>query len=128
WADESRKRVYYDYIAGESERLSRLIDNVLALARLTRRQGPRLERRRMTVAELLDVARSKVATQIEHAGFELEVRNAAPSSAAVLVDPDGFAQIVINLVDNALKFSAAAERKRIELAFRTGPGETLLFT
>ena len=128
WADESRKRVYYDYIAGESERLSRLIDNVLALARLTRRQGPRLAPKQMSVAELLDLARSKVATQVEHAGFELDVRDETPNGAAVVVDPDGFAQIVINLVDNALKFSAAAGRKRVELTCRKGQGGTWLFT
>ena len=36
WADDAKKQTYYDYIHSESERLSRLIENVLQLARLTR--------------------------------------------------------------------------------------------
>ena len=36
WADEAKRQTYYDYIHSESERLSRLIENVLQLARLTR--------------------------------------------------------------------------------------------
>ena len=106
WADEAKRQTYYDYIHSESERLSRLIENVLQLARLTR-NSQRFDLKSMTVAELLDLVRSKVATQVERAGFALTVRNDAPD-AAVVVDADCFAQIFINLVDNALKFSASA--------------------
>ena len=35
WASEEKKKRYYDYIHDESERLSRLISNVLQLARMT---------------------------------------------------------------------------------------------
>jgi signal transduction histidine kinase len=127
WADDAKKRVYYDYIHSESERLSRLIENVLELARLTRRTQ-RPPRKAARVAELLDVVRSKVATQVERAGFELEIRNAAAADAAVAVDADAFAQIFINLVDNALKFSAGAARKVVEIACRAESDGSLLFT
>ena len=36
WASEEKKKIYYDHIFHESERLSRLIGNVLQLARMTR--------------------------------------------------------------------------------------------
>jgi signal transduction histidine kinase len=127
WADEAKKRTYYDYIQSESERLSRLIDNVLQLARLTR-SSQRIDAKSVPVAELLDLVRSKVATQVERAGFELRVRNETPAGAAVLVDADCFAQIFINLVDNALKFSAGAEIKVVELGCRREPDGALLFT
>jgi signal transduction histidine kinase len=127
WADDEKKRVYYDYIHSESERLSRLIDNVLELARLTRSTRT-FEPKSMSVAELLDLVRSKVATQVERAGFALEVRNLAPEGAAVDVDADAFAQIFINLVDNALKFSAAGTRKAIEIEARCERDGSVLFT
>ena len=38
WADEHKKKDYYGYIHDEGERLSRLIDNVLQLARMTRNE------------------------------------------------------------------------------------------
>ena len=40
----------------------------------------------------------------------------------VRVDADAFFQIVINLVDNAIKFSAKAERRRIEVGCALGRG------
>ncbi|RPI59028.1 MAG: sensor histidine kinase, partial [Lysobacterales bacterium] len=107
WADDAKRQTYYDYIHSESERLSRLIENVLQLARLTR-NTQRFELRSVTVAELLDVVRSKVATQVERAGFTLAVRDETPAGTAVVVDVDCATQVFINLVDNALKFSAGA--------------------
>ncbi len=125
WADEAKRQTYYEYIHSESERLSRLIENVLQLARLTR-NTQRFDLKSVTVAELLDLVRSKVATQVERAGFVLTVRNEAPADAAVVADGDCFAQIFINLVDNALKFSAGAANKAVEIAARrTGDGHVL---
>jgi signal transduction histidine kinase len=127
WADEAKKRTYYDYIHSESERLSRLIDNVLQLARLTR-SSQHFDVKRSTVTELLDMVRSKVSTHVERAGFTLTTTSTAPADAELLMDPDCFAQIVINLVDNALKFSVGAERKVVELACRPESDNRLLFT
>ncbi|MCB1740454.1 MAG: hypothetical protein KDK91_08800 [Gammaproteobacteria bacterium] len=115
WASEDRKQVYYAYIHDESERLSRLIDNVLQLARMTR-NDLRADLRAVTLAQLHDGVRSKIASQVERSGFELVLTLAAEDAdTKVLVDTDFFSQIVINLVDNAIKFSARAERKRIEI-------------
>ena len=115
WADEAKKRSYYDYIYTESERLSRLISNVLQLARMNRNDlvancTP------CRVSELMDNIRSKVSSQIEHAGFGLQLDcDDTTQSATILVDVDFFTQIIINLVDNALKFAAKAENKRIDI-------------
>jgi signal transduction histidine kinase len=118
WAPEDKKQTYYGYIHDESERLSRLIANVLQLARMTR-NDLRLEPRNVEVSALMKQVAAKVASQIERAGFEWQIDCPGPAARArVEVDEDGFAQILINLVDNALKFSAKAERKRIELRCR----------
>jgi signal transduction histidine kinase len=127
WADDAKKRVYYDYIHSESERLSRLIDNVLQLARLTRNTQS-FDLKPFGAAELLDMVRSKVATQVERAGFTLDIRNDVPPDATVVVDDDAFAQIFINLVDNALKFSASAAAKVVEIGARQESDGGLLFT
>jgi signal transduction histidine kinase len=127
WADEAKRQTYYEYIHSESERLSRLIENVLQLARLTR-NTQRFDLKRVTVAKLLDLVRSKVATQVERAGFVLTLRNEAPADAAVVVDADCFAQIFINLVDNALKFSTGAANKTVGIAARRASDGSILFT
>ena len=115
WASEEKKKIYYEYIFDESERLSRLIANVLQLARMTR-NTPQVETKPLAVAGLMDGIRSSVSSQAERAGFELKLRCDPEAGQAVIeVDADGFAQIFINLVDNAIKFSAAAEQKSIDI-------------
>jgi signal transduction histidine kinase len=54
---------------------------------------------------------------VQRAGFELVASAPTEADAAVLVDTDFFSQIVINLVDNAVKFSSRAECKRIEIGW-----------
>jgi signal transduction histidine kinase len=126
WAAEEKKTAYYDFICTESERLSRLIANVLQLARMTR-QKLDLDLKPITVAELMDGVRSKVSSQVERAGFELHL--SCESEAAVIeVDADGFAQIVINLVDNALKFSTKSLRKAIDIGCHPQRDRTLVFS
>ena len=128
WADEDKKQSYYEFIYDESERLSRLIANVLQLARLTR-NDPQFDLQPVTVAELIDMVESKIASQIQRAGFTLECSySQAAGGVPILVDTDSFTQVIINLVDNAIKFSANAEQKHIEIGARQQTGGTLLFT
>lgn len=112
FATEARKATYYRFIHEESERLSRLIANVLQLARIGR-DALVLEPRPMGIDDLMATVRERVTTQVERAGFVLET--GCDLDAEILVDPDAFVQILINLVDNAIKFSAKAETRRIEI-------------
>ena len=115
WAPDDKKSIYYDYIFDESERLSRLITNVLQLARMTRNKL-QVDTKPLLVAELMDGIRSRVSSQIDRAGFELNIsREPETGQIKIQADPDGFAQIFINLVDNAIKFSADAEQKVIDI-------------
>lgn len=114
WVEEARKKSYYDFIFNESERLSRLINNVLHLARMSRNeQKPKCEF--ISFDALVKELRPKLESQLEHAGFELELDIGESVKASKLnLDPDWITQIMINLVDNAIKFSADAEIKRVQ--------------
>jgi len=115
WATDEKKKTYYDFIFDESERLSRLINNVLHLARVTRNKQT-AELKLIGMPELIDGVRSKVSTQIKRAGFEFNlICNDNTKDVDLEVDADWFIQIMINLVDNAIKFSANAEYKKIDL-------------
>ncbi|MEL0585499.1 MAG: HAMP domain-containing sensor histidine kinase [Candidatus Thiodiazotropha sp. (ex. Lucinoma kazani)] len=116
WASEEKKKTYYDYIHDESERLSRLISNVLQLARMTR-NNVQLNLQGVAVSQLMDNVYSKISSQIEQAGFKLNLNcEEAAAQAIILIDADTFTQIIINLVDNAIKFAATSERKEIDLS------------
>jgi len=128
WASDDKKKLYYDYIYHESERLSRLIANVLQLARMTRNEL-QVDLKPTTVAQLMDGIQSKVSSQIEQANFELKLNCAGEvAEYLVAVDADMFTQIVINLVDNAIKFSAKAEVKSIEITCRLFHDRTVMFS
>ncbi|MBX9605638.1 MAG: HAMP domain-containing histidine kinase [Gammaproteobacteria bacterium] len=106
WAPEEKRVGYYRFIRDEAERLTRLINNVLGLARLGRDELT-LEQREMTVESLLEHLRARLRPVFESAGRTLTV-DCAPAldGARVRVDLDCCTQVVLNLTDNALKFSA----------------------
>ncbi|MEN8176352.1 MAG: HAMP domain-containing sensor histidine kinase [Pseudomonadota bacterium] len=127
WASEDKKHTYYDYIHDESERLSRLISNVLQLARVTRNEL-RLELKPVAAAQLMDGVRSKVSSAAERAGFDLNIHCVEDAANAVIqVDEDAFTQILINLVDNALKFSRKAEPRLVDIDCRLQGSGHLVF-
>ena len=113
WADDAKRQDYYEFIHDEAERLTRMIANVLQLANITR-NDPSYDLRPVSAGELLANVESKIANQVKRAGFALQFEQNDDAAGAVLnLDVDCFAQIVINLVDNAIKFSRDAETKTV---------------
>ena len=117
WAPEEKRQTYYSFIHDEAERLTRLINNVLNLARMTRNELS-VDMRDITVAQLLERVRPTLDSVVAHAArrYTLECQ-AQASTAVVRVDVDCFTQIILNLLDNALKFSSGEQA--LELTVRT---------
>jgi len=128
WADPAKQQQYYEYIHDESERLTRLISNVLQLAKISRNE-PQYDLKPVTVGELMSRIESKIAGQVQGAGFQLVFEtDPGAGNANINIDEDCFSQIVINLIDNAIKFSRDAATKRIEIASRIGKGNTVVIS
>jgi signal transduction histidine kinase len=112
--DEARRREYYAVLTRESERLTRLIDNVLDFSRIeSGRQrydivpGP-VE---PVVHEVLESFRHPLAQQ----GFAVDVA-VAPDLPDVPLDVEALKQALANLLDNAMKYSG--DRRKIRVAAR----------
>ena len=113
-ASDDKRRQYYQIITGESERLSRLIDNVLTLARLERGEqcgGTSTG----SVVECLDEVVAVVGPHCRAQDFELVIET-AEDLPPVTIDRDGLIQALLNLIDNSVKFGAASQPRRIELS------------
>lgn len=113
--DEKKRERYLDTLRLEAERLSHLVENVLAYARLEKgRVGANLET--FTLQELLGGVRRRLAERAEQAGMSLIVKKGEGRfSSSVKADPSVVEQILFNLVDNACKYAVAATDKRIHL-------------
>lgn len=128
WASEEKKLSYYAFIHEESERLSRLIANVLQLSRMSR-DNPTTELKAVTVGELLDVTCSKISSQLDGAGFALNLATDPDiRDDEVRVDTDAYTQIMINVIDNAIKFSPSDANKQIDLSCARLQDRSICFT
>ncbi len=123
WTDsDTKKQSYYDFIFFESERLSRLIGNVLMLSRISSKDLS-LALKPCTPAALLDRLHGPINAMADAAGFELIIES-APTGVSIQLEEDAFHQIMINLVDNAIKFSRNASPRKVLLGIRQQIAET----
>jgi signal transduction histidine kinase len=115
-------------IAAESDRLARLVADLLDLARLDAHQFS-LAPRRFDLAPEVRTTVDAFRPAAADLGIDLTVD--APESLTVVGDPGRVAQILANLVENALKYARAAIRvevragdeDRVELRVQDdGPG------
>jgi signal transduction histidine kinase len=113
-AEARAQTEYLQTIMNESERLTRLVDNVLDFSKLE--QGKKIYQ--MSTTALQDVVRS-AARAIEYPlaqqGFTLQVsvdENVPPTAA----DADALQQAILNLLSNAMKYSGSSREIELSLA------------
>ncbi|HEY2960998.1 MAG TPA: HAMP domain-containing sensor histidine kinase [Pyrinomonadaceae bacterium] len=100
---DAKKHEYYSIIRKESERLTALINNILDFSRI---EAGRKEYdfKETDIAELVRNTLDSYRFQIEQQGFALE-EQIEPSLPKVRVDREAIARALVNLVNNALKYS-----------------------
>ncbi|MCB0352999.1 MAG: hypothetical protein KDD64_05715 [Bdellovibrionales bacterium] len=120
--DEKKREQYYRYIVSESERLSRLVGNVLEYAKLKNGEenlpleefsGEEFER---LVSDLLSAHRSRLGEKLKIVSLPQEW-----ADHRVLLSADAFSQVLLNLVENAEKFSKKSTDGGIDIAYSLEP-------
>jgi len=99
-----KKQQYYRIVRKESERLTALINNILDFSRIEAGRKE-YEFRETDIGDLVHNTLDSYRYQIESQGFAFEEKiddNLPP----VVVDREAIARAVVNLVNNALKYSA----------------------
>jgi signal transduction histidine kinase len=129
--DPEREQEYFRVLEAEGARLSRLITNVLELSKLEKKhRRPNLQKGNF--AEVIADVEGLMQTPLQQAGFRLETENAL--TEPFLYDREIMVQVLINLIENSVKFGQSSPAKRITLRLRpagdhvrievadTGPG------
>jgi signal transduction histidine kinase len=115
-ADEARRQHYLATLQTESDRLARLVENVLGYARIEDgRFTARVEA--IDLGSLVARVRPVLERRAAEAGVELAIAVRAPA-ARLEVDCDAVGQILFNLVDNACKYGKPPLSLTAELAGR----------
>jgi len=106
-----------DIIISEGERLTRLINDVLDLAKI---ESGRMtwHNERVALDELITTAAATFRTRATEQGVALALA-IPPDLPHVLADKDRLTQVLLNLLDNAFKFTATGE-VRITASARAG--------
>jgi two-component system phosphate regulon sensor histidine kinase PhoR len=106
--DPDRQREALEIVADETARLSGLINRLLDWARME--SGRRTyQLSRQPVAPIVDLALQALEPQLLQQPAEV-VREVAPDLPPVLADRDALAEAILNLLNNALKYTGAAKR------------------
>jgi signal transduction histidine kinase len=117
-ANADRAREYYRVINKESHRLTQLINNILDFSRI---EAGRKQYRLATVdvCRIVDEVLEAYRFHVEQQGFTLDVAF-EDDVREVQGDKEALSQAVLNLLNNAIKYSRDEKHIRVEVGQRDG--------
>jgi len=116
--DADRQRKYLGLMVSETERLTRLINNVLDFSKMERGQKSYAKKPLEAARVAEDVVESQ-RPRLEHNGFTVSFADAA-GGALVDADEEALKQALLNLLSNAEKYSGPAKLIDVEVAAGSG--------
>jgi signal transduction histidine kinase len=128
--DAAQQKHYLSTLRAESVRLAHLVENVLCYARLERGRTQRVPYGRLeqlSLGQLVAQIQGRLAGRAEQAGMQLvlETKDGA-AETTVRANVSAAEQILFNLVDNACKYAAPADDRRIHLTLEADNGAAQL--
>jgi len=116
--DERTRSEYLETIVNESERLARLVDNVLDFSKIE--QGKKIYRLRPTrLDKVAGSALRAMQFPLAQQGFRLSYSE-EEDIPELQADPDAIQQAILNLLTNAMKYSGDSREIDMRLSLRNG--------
>ena len=118
---EEKKKEYYSVISQEANRLGRIVNNILNFSRME--EGRRkFNMEEKNVNDLVERVFNNYSYHLKDKGFgfDFKLSNDLPK---IRIDEEAVSEAVINLIDNAVKYSN--EKKEIHI--KTGKDEEFVF-
>ena len=123
--DRNREQEYFRILRTESGRLSRLINNVLEFSKLEKRNRT-FSMSEGDLSEVVDEVGALMQEKLKKEGFACAVRYEPDTPDAdalpmVRYDREAMIQVLLNLLENSVKFGNEAEKKAITVIVRSSP-------
>jgi len=112
---EEKRGSYLQILSREADRLSHLVENVLAFSRIERGNA-RSQVREIETGLLLEENRERLEARLNTAGLGLSVDST--STLRVRADTTAVEHILFNLIDNAAKYAANSEPPMVRIDVR----------
>jgi len=93
---------FLNVINSESDRMSRLVSDLLRLSRMDYEQT-KWKKDKINIAEMIENIGKKLQIQAKNKNVELHIKHMPEMN--VLFDKDGFEQIMLNIAGNAIKYT-----------------------
>ncbi|MBC7766199.1 MAG: HAMP domain-containing protein [Hyphomonadaceae bacterium] len=100
---EHEQQKYFKIVLSEVQRLSRLVNNLLDLAKMEAKTYA-IEIKSFDINEMVRINLIKFEQAISQKDIQVDV-HFEQAQCMVLADPDAIARVLTNLIDNAIKFS-----------------------
>jgi signal transduction histidine kinase/tetratricopeptide (TPR) repeat protein len=120
--DPQKHAEHLDTIVNETERLTRLLNNVLDFSRIERGQR-QYNMQSASLVEIVNTAARTMRYTLAESGFDFRV-DVAEEIPVVRVDRDALEQAILNLLSNAMKYSG--QSREIDLRLFTQNGSAVI--
>jgi two-component system phosphate regulon sensor histidine kinase PhoR len=102
-SDEEKKKRYLKMIRDENKRMHAQVENVLRISKLEKNELD-LKKERVQLHEIVEDAITHIELIVEDRGGYIQIHFGALRSS-VLANQDHFTNVIVNMLDNAVKYS-----------------------
>ncbi len=125
--NRNREQDYYRILRTESDRLGRLINNVLEFSKLEKRNRS-FSMSEGDLSEVVSEVRDLMQEKMRKEGFACTIRFEPDAEeldetnlTLVRYDREAMIQVLLNLMENSVKFGKDAEKKQIDITVSSDP-------
>ena len=108
---EEKKMEYYGIITKEVSRLTNMVNRILSFSKMEANKRD-FKKQQLSISRVASEVMNTYSYHLESNGFEyaIETKEELPE---IIADREALIEVVVNLIDNAMKYSL--EKKRVEL-------------
>lgn len=117
--DEAKAREYGEYIESESRRLTQIINNILDFSRIESGQKS-YQFLPANIGEVVADTLKMFEVTLKQRDFAIDFETSNGSLPILEIDADAITQALLNLLDNAVKYSGSSKSIKVRLAREEG--------